>query len=385
MKKILVFNGYYIPAKNYGGPTLSLQRIIETCSDEYEFYVIASNHDLNDTNIFPNIRADWNDVGLAKVLYIDYKKLNINLIYIKNIINQIKPDIVMGCGIVVPFFKWPLSYICRKKNIPLLLSPRGEICEKAFHMKYLKKIIISYIARFIKVYKDIYFHVTSNEEIIGLTKYYNIEKNKIYFAPNIPRIMKAEERIISKKRGELKVVFISRIQPKKNLLTAIKAIKSVEGNIIFDIYGPIESKDYWTLCLEEINKSNKNNINYCGILDSENVLKTIKNYHCFLFPTLSENYGHAIVEALGASCPIIISRNTTPGDDCEEAGAGYICETYNINEYINALNKIKMMDQIEYDCILRKTSEYFNKRMKKDNSIKLHKRMFENILDNNTK
>lgn len=36
-KRVLIFNGYFIPAKNYGGPLTSCKNVIKTCSDEFDF------------------------------------------------------------------------------------------------------------------------------------------------------------------------------------------------------------------------------------------------------------------------------------------------------------------------------------------------------------
>jgi glycosyltransferase involved in cell wall biosynthesis len=41
-----------------------------------------------------------------------------------------------------------------------------------------------------------------------------------------------------------------------------------------------------------------------------------------LFPTLGENYGHVICEALNAGCPVLIS-NQTPWRNLQEKGVGW--------------------------------------------------------------
>ena len=39
----------------------------------------------------------------------------------------------------------------------------------------------------------------------------------------------------------------------------------------------------------------------------------IHNYHFFVFPTLTENYGHVIAESLICNCPVILSKGTEIG------------------------------------------------------------------------
>ena len=43
---------------------------------------------------------------------------------------------------------------------------------------------------------------------------------------------------------------------------------------------------------------NKNDINFMGPLNPEDVSFTFSKYHVYLFPTGGENYGYTIVESL---------------------------------------------------------------------------------------
>ena len=55
MKRILVFNDYYIPAVKCGGPVTSIRNAVMALSDEFEFYIEAANHDFGDNQPFLNI------------------------------------------------------------------------------------------------------------------------------------------------------------------------------------------------------------------------------------------------------------------------------------------------------------------------------------------
>jgi glycosyltransferase involved in cell wall biosynthesis len=54
----------------------------------------------------------------------------------------------------------------------------------------------------------------------------------------------------------------------------------------------------------------------------EKVAGLFSTNHLFYFPTLGENYGHVICEALAAGCPALIS-DRTPWRGLERAGAGW--------------------------------------------------------------
>lgn len=378
-KKILVFNGYYLPAKNYGGPTTSLANIVKYCSDDFEFFIIAANHDLNDSRVFNNIHDGWNKVGNANVLYLDTTPLKKDVKQVEKIICKVQPDMVWLVGILTPSH-WVQATACRNLGVPYLISPRGEVCNNTFHMKYGKKKLASLYVRMMNKYRGAYYHATSEEEKDGLIRYYGVNPNRIIFVSNIPKAIAAEKRSIEKKTGELKLVFISRVQEKKNLLTAIKAVNSMNGDVEFDIYGPIEGVEYWEECQKEISNCDNIKIQYRGQLKPDQVIQTYKQYHAFLFPTKSENYGHAIAEALSVSCPVVLSRGTTPWDDLDGVG-GFVCGLYEIDEYANALKCIQKMDQDQYNQLMRTTREYYNQKMESDDSIVGHKQMLMKVIE----
>ena len=253
--------------------------------------------------------------------------------------------------------------------------------DHTFHSKYLKKKIVSLIAVWARVYREAYFHATCNEEITGLEKYYAINPRNVYMVPNIPTTIEAEKKTIKKEKNELKVIFISRIVEKKNLLLAIKAVNKAKIKVQFDIYGPIESEEYWMRCKEEISHHGDNiTIKYMGSLNPSDVKTVFMNYHVFIFPTFSENYGHVIAEALSMSCPIILTKNTTPWDDADGV-AGYLASLDNLQGFVDAINKVGEMDQKEYDELLGKTGQYFNMKMNTDNAVQGHKEMFRKIIE----
>ena len=160
MHRILVFNGFYIPAKKYGGPLTSLVNVVDSCSDEYEFYIVAANHDLNEKERFDSISSGWNTVGKAKVLYIDLNTIGFGQAELKEIFDTVKPSLVWIVGILVPQSKWNTAALCRKLNIPFLISPRGELCTNAMKLKHFKKSVVINLCHLLNVYDAAYYHAT---------------------------------------------------------------------------------------------------------------------------------------------------------------------------------------------------------------------------------
>jgi glycosyltransferase involved in cell wall biosynthesis len=109
----------------------------------------------------------------------------------------------------------------------------------------------------------------------------------------------------------------------KNLLFALKVLRTVSGEVTFDIYGPLENKEYWNECEKVIGTMPHNiRVRYMGSLEHQRVLDVFAKNDLFFLPTLGENYGHVICEALSAGCPVLIS-DQTPWRDLHEKGVGW--------------------------------------------------------------
>ena len=94
---------------------------------------------------------------------------------------------------------------------------------------------------------------------------------------------------------------------------------------------------------------------YKGLVDSEKVVQTLRPYHVFLFPTLGENYGHVIQEALSAGCACILS-DQTPWNDLEENDVGFVYPLKQIDDYVKAVDHYAEMP--EFDTIAEKAIHY---------------------------
>ena len=109
-------------------------------------------------------------------------------------------------------------------------------------------------------------------------------------------------------------MFFSRIVPKKNLATVIRAMPLVKGNIRLSIAGPVEDAKYWARCIELINDTDHTErIRYVGMVKADEVVSFLGGFDLLVLPTLSENFGHVVLESLAAA-PLSSSDTTHPGD-----------------------------------------------------------------------
>jgi glycosyltransferase involved in cell wall biosynthesis len=179
-----------------------------------------------------------------------------------------------------------------------------------------------------------------------------------------------------KERGSLKIIFISRITIKKNLFGAIKMLDGLKGKITLNIYGPIEDKAYWKTCRQYSKRLSTNiQVFYKGILEHNYVMKTMSEHDLFLFPTLGENYGHVIIEALSSGCPILIS-DQTPWRNLEEEGVGWDLPLRKPEKFSRILQKCVHMDLYEHSVYSNKAREYARLNAKDGDAIKKNCSLF---------
>lgn len=381
-KKILIFNDYYIPAAKCGGPVTSIRNAVDALKEDFDFYIEAANHDFGDNTPFVGIDDKWYKVGPAWVRYHKDGELDFNYEEIERFINEVNPDLMWFSGLLVPNKIHNAIRVGEKKGIPVLISPRGEASPDRMCLKGYKKYPYAFLVSVLGIYKKktVFFHATSDDEIVGLKRFFKINENKIFKVPNIGKIPTVRDNNYVKKQGEVRAMFISRIHEVKNVDYAIKVFSQIKAKGTFDIYGPIESKEYWEKCQCLINENLPNiKIKYCGSVDPNHVSDIYKKYDCFLFPTQNENYGHVIAESLANQCPVILSKGTTPWDNINEK-AGFVCQLYNDFEFVSAIERIAKMNNDEFNKFMTSTYNYYVSETNSSESVLGHKNMFNDII-----
>jgi len=114
-----------------------------------------------------------------------------------------------------------------------------------------------------------------------------------------------------KTAGHLRIAFISRISPKKNLDGLLAILHTVRAPVTLDIFGPVEDEAYWRQCEQRIAALPDNiQVKAHGPIAPDQVSPTFARHDLFAFPTHGENFGHVIFEALRAGTPVVVSDQT---------------------------------------------------------------------------
>ncbi len=361
MKVLIIMSGFF-PGKKFGGPPVSVNNFCSLLLNYAECFILTLNHDMGDINPYEDIHNGWNVRTNCKIKYVSDIEYNINTF--RKVINEVTPDILYLQGLFQKCIV-PSLVIAKKEKLQVLLAPRGELCAGAFKKKY-KKIPYIIILRMMRLLSSVEFQSTSEEETIAIHKYLKCAHDKIHSLANVPSVCEKNFSYSKKEKGSAKFVFLSRIHPKKNLISAIKFFEEIKGNVVFDIYGPIEDKEYWVKCQHMISKLPQNiHVEYQGCVNHDEVHKVLSEHDAFLFPTWSENYGHVIVEALMAGCFVIIS-DKTPWNDINENRCGWAIELTDTISFIKVIQQVVDMNVFEQEEKRTLIFEYLEKKLQID-------------------
>ena len=376
-KNIAVLIDWYLPGNKAGGPVKSVYSMLNVLKDEFNFFVVTTNHDLGSSIPYKNIEANkWVKHNDIPVYY--FSKDNLKSKNLLEVINGIKPDLVyLNSFWSYNFSLLPLRFKkAGKIKAEIVLAPRGMLGKGAMSIKPLKKKLFISLLKFVNLHSKTVFHATTADEEKEINKI--LKKAKVKIASNVNSASLIEKRIIRKEPGELKLFYLSRIAKVKNLHYALDVLSKVrtDGKIVYDIYGSLEDKTYWKECEAIIKKLPPNiTVNYKGDLSFEQVQPMIDKYHFLFLPTLNENFGHSIYETLMSACPVIIS-DTTPWNGINDANCGFAVSLKAKDEFADAIKCLVGFDNDLYAYMSQNCRIFMKEKTNSESDIKAYKELF---------
>ncbi|MDD5135443.1 MAG: glycosyltransferase family 4 protein [Phycisphaerae bacterium] len=350
---VLTFIGNYLPGYKAGGILRSLANAVEHLRDDVTFWIVTRDRDLGDIRPYEGIKIDqWQRVGGAMTFYMSAQFSSVRKI--SNLISGTRHDVLYLNSFFDPLTITAL--LVRKfrpeKMKPVIVAPRGEFAWASLKLKYPKKFLFILAAKFSGLYKNVIWHASSKYECKDIIKVMKIKVEDIHIALDLPTPSMAEGVFMSPLHSEnsqtdLRIVFLSRISPVKNLDFALKILARVKSKVVFDIYGPTENEAYWKECRSLISQMPSNvEVNYCGVMDPVQVLDTMSRYDLLFFPSRGENYGHVIAEALSAGTPVLTS-DKTPWRNLEQDHLGWDIALGNADSFTMIIEKLAAMGSDE--------------------------------------
>lgn len=330
---------------------VSIHNLTNLLKSNFKFLIIAPACDLGEKYILDGIKlGEWNNKNDKDVLYVLNNQNKYS--YIKKMVLQKgRPDLIYVNSIFNIKNMLNGILLARSFGVSILIAPRGELGSGALSIKKWKKLPYIILLRFtLMKFTSTYFQGTSNQEVDEIKKYFKCAPDKVHKLENITITQPSKIAIRNKSHNSLNLVFISRIQTKKNLKYAIQVLTGVSSkyDINFHIYGPIENSKYWQECKEEIKKLPANiKCTYDGTLSGKDVISTFAKYDAFLFPTMNENFGHVIAESLSVGTPVILS-DQTPWNSINSTLAGFALHLSDRDSFAKCIQTLADEDKVSF-------------------------------------
>lgn len=378
-KKILICIDWFEPAFKAGGPIRSVKNMVELLKEEFEFYILTSDRDMGEDQALQNVIFDeWQKKESYSIYYLS--KENRSIRTISQLLKE-RPyhRYYFNSLFSIWFTLIPLFILERKhRDQDAILAPRGMLGKGALQIKSGKKKIFLILIKFFGLFHLIKWHASTEFEEKEIQEHFGPDTT-IWVAKNVAQKPKIEIPLKKDISKSVKFIFLSRITSKKNLLGAISYFENLNFHkkVFFDIYGPIEDKDYWQKCQQKIESLNSSvQINYRGSLERDQIEETLIDYHFLLFPTKSENFGHNIAEALSSGIPVIIS-DQTPWLGLKEMKAGWDIDLSDKEAFSNSIQAAVGMDNATYTEWSKAARDYAGEKFYSEEIYKRNKELFE--------
>ena len=368
--KVLVCIPWFTPAFRAGGPIRSIENLVKQDQSNRKYFIFCGNTDVNGEHIEVK-RGEWLSFNeRTKVFYAESERRSETLV---KETEKIKPDAIFINGLYSWHFNVVPLFFCKAPR--KIVSPRGMLNHGALGQKVLKKKLFFFLWKMFGAQHRAVFHATSKEEAQMIESFFD-EEVKIKLAKNYPALNQAMPAV-EKEPGSLKMVTVALISPMKNHLLVLESLLNCKYKVEYHIIGAVKDQNYWSRCKDLILRLPVNVVvRYDGELPHNEVSEALANAHIFILPSESENFGHALAEALSAGRPVITSRNT-PWNGLEDARAG-INASLNTGDLARGIDKFAEMQDSELRQWSTAASSFVSQAIDLEEIHEQYKKLFEN-------
>lgn len=321
--QVLAFIDWYKPFFRAGGPVRSMVNLVDHLHDRVDFHIVTGDRDYT-AGASPkgSVRDAWitKEAG-ERVWHASPKQRTLK--QWKALLRERKWDVVYINGL---YSKWstiaPL-WILRGTKQRRIVAVRGMLARGPMKQSAAKKRAFLLSMKTTGCFKGVEFQATNSEEVADIKRWIGRDA-KVHLVPNLGRKMAAVAPApIVKRPGELRLVSVGRIAPEKNTLFALERLRDVKGEVRFDLYGTVYDQVYWKRCQEAVSTLPKNvAVKWHGHVEQDQVAPALAEAHAVFMPSVGENFGHTMLEALVVGRPLLIS-DRTPWKDLEAKQAGW--------------------------------------------------------------
>ncbi len=241
-----------------------------------------------------------------------------------------------------------MGHYCRKYDVPYLMRPCGSMDPYIFNRHRYRKLLLEWLFERRNLKHAAAVNFTTDQEMTLARKSLHFGKGIVVplglqlhdhrpttesnlFRQTFPNI-----------GGKKIILFLGRINFKKGLDILVPAIARIAANrddIHLVLAGP-DTDGYGKQVRKWIDAEGINEITtFVGMLHGEMKMAALGESYVFVLPSYSENFGIAVIEAMGSGLPVVISDQVNIWPAVAEAKAGIVtqCDVLKFSDAINDL------------------------------------------------
>lgn len=333
MKILHVVPAYY-PAVRYGGPTYSVHGLCKSLVKKgHDIYVYTTNIDgRGDLDVPVDEEVDLDGV---KVYYFPVqfpRRLVFSPLLYRRLIQNITHFDIVHIHAIYLFPTWAAARISNNKKVPYVIAPRGMMVKKLVRAKSWmpKTLWLQFYGKNI-FRKAAGLHFTTTIEKSEFERFGFKTCGRKIIIPNgldIPQTIDPDKTaVVFRKFGLCKpyVLSLGRINWKKGLARAIDAWSQVSKADLV-IAGNDEEGLIPKLQKQAHKLGFSQRVKFIGPVHGDDKLVLFNEASCFILPSLSENFGNVVLEAMAATCPVVVTPEVGASELILKYGGGLVVD-----------------------------------------------------------
>lgn len=352
---------HYIPSidRSLGGVGGYLQVLAHDLGEFVELHIIVSHHSSNELKI-----------DNATVHYIDRKLLCLlkARAQFRDLLNTLKPDVVHvhGCWQVLCSYT---IFWAKALGYHVVLTTHGMLEPWVIRKNYLKKklpALLLYQKRSLRLADALVATAESEKENL---LHLNYNRNVSVVPTGI-----VVDGILMKTGWQRckTIMFLALLRPNKGADLLIKAVKELETELSgYCVVIAGSGEPAYASSLKRLVHDLKleKTVVFTGAVYGEDKWRLYREADVFVLPTLHENFGIVVAEALACGTPVITTKGA-PWHDLETWGCGWWIER-TVESLADALKEFLMLDETTLERMGRNgrrlvEEKYSSRRMAED-------------------